>query len=241
MSISGITSDGNYYYDYSLQNKSTDQAEHEERAKQMASRMLADLDADEDGNLSVSEIGVDESLIAEADSDGDGLLSESELIVLLSSMGPPSMMGGPQGGQGGPPPDAEEQFSQTDTDGDGTITEEEFPAARPDDVTEEMASEMWGSLNSEGAESLTQEEFSAAMRAQGPPPGGAPGPAGADSAGNASTILGNSSDAEDETELDMNAILAKILTNYGQDQYQQSMDNTLISMMSTGSGLNANA
>jgi Ca2+-binding EF-hand superfamily protein len=185
---------------------------------------------------------VDESRLADADSDGDGKLSESELIGILSSMGPQTMMGGPRGGHGGPPPDVSEKFNQIDADNNGSITQEEFLASRPNEVTEEMASEMWSRLNSEGAESLTQKEFSEAMAAQGPPPGGGPRASGEESARNlADILLDSSDDEEDETELDMSTILSNIFTNYGQNQYKQRMDERLVAMMSASSGLNVTA
>jgi len=77
-----------------------------------------------------------------------------------------------QGTEPPAPPSSADMFADTDADGDGSVTEAEFVAARPDDVSEEQAAAFFASLDTEGAGSLTEEQFTAGMEAQGP--GGPP-------------------------------------------------------------------
>jgi Ca2+-binding EF-hand superfamily protein len=65
---------------------------------------------------------------------------------------------------------ASEMFSKMDTDGDGALSESEFTAARPSDVTEEMAANLYSSFDSDSSGSLTSSEFTTAMNNMPPPP-----------------------------------------------------------------------
>jgi Ca2+-binding EF-hand superfamily protein len=51
-------------------------------------------------------------------------------------------------------------FKQLDSDGDGVLSEAEFTAARPDDVSEDMASNLYNSLDSDGSGFLSDSELS---------------------------------------------------------------------------------
>lgn len=77
-----------------------------------------------------------------------------------------------QGTEPPAPPSSADMFADIDADGDGSVTQAEFVAARPDDVSEEEATAFFASLDAEGTGSLTEEQFSAGMEAQGP--GGPP-------------------------------------------------------------------
>lgn len=66
-----------------------------------------------------------------------------------------------------------EIFAKMDTDGDGSVTQAEFVAARPDTVSEEDANTLFTQFDSEGTGALTEEQFKTAMEANrpaGPPP-----------------------------------------------------------------------
>ncbi len=70
-------------------------------------------------------------------------------------------------------PSAADLFAKIDTDGDGKVTEAEFVAARPEDMSEEEATSLFAELDGEGTGSLTQSQFVDAMeqlRPEGPPP-----------------------------------------------------------------------
>ncbi|MDG4719838.1 MULTISPECIES: EF-hand domain-containing protein [Thalassospira] len=74
--------------------------------------------------------------------------------------------------------DAQRLFSDMDTDGDGTLTKDEFMAAAPDDVTSEMSENLWNVMAGSEAESISEDDYLASMM----PPSGAM-PASGDSAG----------------------------------------------------------
>lgn len=58
---------------------------------------------------------------------------------------------------------ASDVYSKMDADGDGSVSESEFVAARPDDVTEEMAATLYSSFDSDSSGSLSETEFETAM------------------------------------------------------------------------------
>ena len=68
---------------------------------------------------------------------------------------------------------AADLFAKIDVDGDGKVTEAEFTAARPEDMSEDDATALFARLNGEGTGSLTEDQFVTAMeelRPEGPPP-----------------------------------------------------------------------
>ena len=68
---------------------------------------------------------------------------------------------------------ATDLFAKLDADGDGKVTEAEFVAARPEEMSEEDATTLFAELDGEGTGSLTQSQFVDAMeelRPEGPPP-----------------------------------------------------------------------
>lgn len=70
---------------------------------------------------------------------------------------------------GNSPPDAEERFADLDTDGNGTVSRDEFVAGRPDDVGEDQAGALFDRIAAENdnATELSAEQ----LRPKGPPPG----------------------------------------------------------------------
>lgn len=56
-----------------------------------------------------------------------------------------------------------EMFSKLDTDSDGSVSQAEFLAARPDDVTEEMATNLYNSFDTDSSGTLTETEYVTAM------------------------------------------------------------------------------
>lgn len=59
--------------------------------------------------------------------------------------------------------DAQQLFSDMDTDGDGTLTKDEFMAAAPDDVSDEMSENLWSLMASSDAEAISEDDYLAAM------------------------------------------------------------------------------
>ncbi|NTU77024.1 MAG: hypothetical protein HGA90_04335 [Alphaproteobacteria bacterium] len=162
-------------------------------------QLFSKLDTDSSGTLSKDEFvagrpsDVSESkadaLFSSLDSSQSGYLTETQ----LENMHPPSGQGGGFGGatldastlsallqgqdssssssQGG----LDDMISAMDTDGDGTITKEEFVAARPSDASETQASSLFDSFDTESAGSLSTTDLKTAM-AENAPPGGPPPP-----------------------------------------------------------------
>jgi Ca2+-binding EF-hand superfamily protein len=69
-------------------------------------------------------------------------------------------------------------FSKIDTNGDGSVSQDEFVSNRPKDVSEAQAKEMWSQLDTSNSGSLTESQFASAMASVGPPPGPPPGASG---------------------------------------------------------------
>lgn len=241
MQISGL---GGSSHSYALQTRSVSQADHSEMAKKMASRMIEEMDSDGDGSLSAEEVGVEQSLLSQADSDGDSKLSDSELIALMGQMGPPPTLqgnmgmnqAGPGGGGGQAPPDAGELFSKLDSDGDGVVSQAEFLAGRPDDVSEDQATQMWSRLDSSGAGSLSQEEFVSAMESQGPPPGPPPGGGQgmAQASGTSNLGEGLTGAGSGNAGTSLSELLASLLAKYGLSRYQESQTSGLAGLLVAG-------
>lgn len=114
-----------------------------------------------------------QNLWDQMDTENAGELSTDEIEVAMASAGP--------GGAPPPPSSSEEDdeddltsiVSSMDTNGDGIVSQDEFLAARPDDVTEEMAQNLWNQMDTENAGELSTDEIEVAMatsRPDGPPP-----------------------------------------------------------------------
>ncbi|GAB3123732.1 hypothetical protein GCM10027256_18270 [Novispirillum itersonii subsp. nipponicum] len=72
---------------------------------------------------------------------------------------------GPGKGQG---PDPSEMFSALDANGDGSLTEEEFVAGRPDDVSEEQAQAFYAELAGDTTTGLSLDQFASALASSRP-------------------------------------------------------------------------
>lgn len=70
-----------------------------------------------------------------------------------------------------PPQNAEDLFSTLDTDGNGSVSREEFVTGRPDDMSEEDADALYSSVVGEDGDSMSLDQLSAMMPPP-PPPGG---------------------------------------------------------------------
>ncbi|MCM2474023.1 EF-hand domain-containing protein [Rhizobium sp. CG5] len=64
----------------------------------------------------------------------------------------------------------EDMFTSMDTDEDGKVTEAEFVAARPEEVSEEDAASLFASFDEEGTGSLTEAQLTEAQEDMAPPP-----------------------------------------------------------------------
>ena len=135
------------------------------------SEMYDKMDADGDGSVTQEEFvaarpdDVTEEMATNLynsfDTDESGSLTESEFETSMNQAPPPPPPGG--GGGMGSSTEKSQTFSELDTNQDGVVSAEELAAARPDDVTEEMAANLFKSLDTDGSGGLTATEYAAKM------------------------------------------------------------------------------
>jgi hypothetical protein len=89
---------------------------------------------------------------------------------------PPGAPGGPGGDR--PRPNPEEAFKKLDTNGDGTVSLEEFKAGPRAQRNPERAAEAFAKMDKDGDGKVTLEEFKAGRPSRGPGGGGPGGPGG---------------------------------------------------------------
>lgn len=144
----------------------------------MQEKILAKMDGDGSGGISQSEFQTAitditsktgttldssaEDLFSGADSDGDGSLSASELGTAMQSVlpPPPSTMAFAQSrsATGSQSAEDSEMFAKLDTDGDGSLSQAEFEAGKPD--------------STQNAEGTGGPQAMGGMRPPPPPAGG---------------------------------------------------------------------
>jgi hypothetical protein len=156
------------------------------------SSIFKKLDANSDNSVSRDEFIVGKpddvsneqagALFDTLDSSGKGAFSQDELTSAFQQMAS-SMQSvllqaqevqGGHHGHGGPP-DPEKMFKDLDSNGDATLTRDEFVAGRPDDISEDQASAFYDKIASaagaDGAAGLSQDQLASGMKKAGPPDG----------------------------------------------------------------------
>ena len=136
------------------------------------SEMYDKMDADGDGSVTQEEFvaarpdDVTEEMAANLynsfDTDESGSLTKSEYETAMNQAAPPPPPPGGGGGMGSST-EKSQTFSELDTNQDGVVSAEELAAARPDDVTEEMAANLFKSLDTDGSGGLTETEYTAKL------------------------------------------------------------------------------
>ncbi len=134
-----------------------------------ASEMFSKMDTDGDGSLSETEFtsarpsDVSEEMAANLystiDSDSSSSLTESEFAAMDNMPPPPPSSTSSDSGSS----TDSQSFSELDTNQDGVVSADELAAARPEDVSEEMAANLFNSLDQDGSGGLTESEYATAM------------------------------------------------------------------------------
>ncbi|EME68586.1 hypothetical protein H261_17578 [Paramagnetospirillum caucaseum] len=119
------------------------------------------------------------ALFDRLDSSGTGALSQDSLTAAVQQIAASMqsvLLQSQEIGQGnrpGGPPDPEQMIEDLDSDGDGTVSRDEFVAGRPDGVGEEQADTFYDKIaaaaGADSASGLSQEQLAAGMKAAGPP------------------------------------------------------------------------
>lgn len=113
---------------------------------------------------------LEEKLTAAVDA---GTLSQDDADIIRQAMDQlDQQLQGERTPGKGPGPDPSEMFSTLDANGDGTLTEEEFVAGRPDDVSEEQAQAFYAELAGENSTGVTLDQFADALASVRPQDGG---------------------------------------------------------------------
>jgi Ca2+-binding EF-hand superfamily protein len=141
------------------------------------------------------------------------------------------------------PPSASDMYSAMDTDGDGSVTEEEFLAAKPDDVSDEQAQSFYDSIDTEGTGSITEDQLAATMQQGGPQASGdmpPPPPPPSDSASGTSSSS-SSSDISDlfsalDTDGDGSVSASEFLAGKPDDVTDDMAQNLYNSIDTEGTG-----
>jgi len=190
------------------------------------------LDSNSSGDITLDELkaaapgGADntrsseraEKLFAAMDADGSGSVSTDEKDAFDAKMKAAreamQFMTQLMGSSGHQPPSNEDIFANTDTDGSGGVSLDEFSAGdAAKSLTTDQLSELFATIDSDGDGSITETESSdfldtlkSAMGGPqgGPPPGGGPGgPGGPPPAGPPPDASAGSDDDEDTSAINL--------------------------------------
>ena len=141
--------------------------------KPSASDIYAGMDTDGDGTVTQAEfvsarpddVSEDDAtaLYASIDTESTGSITEEQFAESMKNgpVGPPP--GGMPAQGGGDAASSDEIYDALDTNKDGVVSQDEFVAAHPADVTDEQATALFKSLDTEDKGSLTKEQFSEFM------------------------------------------------------------------------------
>ena len=145
------------------------------------------------------------------------------LLQLLQTVTGGEASGSIVGAAGGTPPSADDMFTMMDTDADGVVSEEEFLAAKPDDVSDEQALALFNSIDTENTGSITSEQFTASIAA-GPAAGGGggPPPSSSEDEDDSSTATYDALDTNQDGKVSLDELLAGLLEETGSSANEQA-------------------
>ena len=227
-------------------------------------KLFKKLDSDNSGSVSRDEFvsGAPQDISSEKagalfdklDSSAAGSLSKTDLAsafekmssdmqatmiqVQADSTSGASGSSGSSSMQGGKPPSAAEMFSKMDTNGDGSVTRDEFVSGRPDDLSESNANSMFDQISGGNSDSFTEETLAASMQAPPPPPppSDSSTTTASDSSSDSSSSTSNSSKIFDklDTNKDGTVSLDEFLAGRP-DQVSEQQATDMFSKISNGS------
>lgn len=106
------------------------------------------------------------------DTDATGSITEAQFADSFQKQGQPTSAAPAQGGGGGGAASSgdassDQVYDVLDTNKDGVVSEDEFLAAHPEDVTNEQAAALFQSIDTQGTGSITEQQFSDFMNGTG--------------------------------------------------------------------------
>ena len=117
---------------------------------------------------SITEDQFDEGMGSNHPSKGiESLLTGDAMAVLMlmSQQGGMSFGSGTDGSEDGSP--AAAIYAGMDTDGDGSVTQAEFVAAKPDQLSDDDASALFDKIDTAKTGSITEDQFAQALKSEG--------------------------------------------------------------------------
>jgi Ca2+-binding EF-hand superfamily protein len=150
-------------------------------AYQYSAKNYSSLDRNGDGIVSADEIqasaksgnGISSLGSDQEDSGAAGGAATNQLLTMLVNMIMNLSSGqssGSSDSSGGNSPGRADRLAELDTDGDGSLSASEFLAGRPEDVSEDMATNLFTQLDTDGDGVVSSDELSAMTPPKGPPP-----------------------------------------------------------------------
>lgn len=144
-------------------------------SESQASKLFESLDTSGSGSLSESDIQKMEDNKKSGSTSSTASLDSDTLQALLQAIGAMTLTSDSSSTSSasqssGSGQDLSSQVSAMDTNGDGVVTQEEFLAARPDNVSEDMATNLWKSFDTDGTGSMSTDDLKTAMADNRPPP-----------------------------------------------------------------------
>jgi Ca2+-binding EF-hand superfamily protein len=134
--------------------------------KDQASKLYDVLDADQSGTVTMDEFAA-----GTQSGPGMGLISQlpsDALDVLLQLQQQDGMQQASTGG-GGDQPASDAAYDALDTNQDGVVSEEEFLAAHPEQLTDDEAGKLFETIDTDQDGTVTQDQFKTITDATTPP------------------------------------------------------------------------
>ncbi|WP_244598517.1 EF-hand domain-containing protein [Rhizobium tubonense] len=160
-SISSVLSSGQYKY-----KSTTSVASIDDSDLLLSSGTSTKTSSSSSSSSSDTSTTDEQSIIAAAEK----LFSQMMAMMLNNQSGSSDSSGDSNQSPSDQPTSQADMISAIDTNGDGSISKQEFVAARPSNVSEDQASSLFSSFDSDNTGSLTEAQLAEAMQSHNPPP-----------------------------------------------------------------------